>query len=479
MTYRQKSSKTLLQRRSSLSQTMQQFLDSISVIGVTLVLVQLHYKDIGGVTTPYIMMLLVLLGILAITYDKFAIYRSNNNFFDKSVILLKAWTLAFLLLIVFAFLIKQSHIYSRHLIGQLFVLGYFAQLLTNYLIRLIYKRVNGNSQNIEKVLIIGQNRLAYYLQQKVSNNPWMGEQVIGFVRLPGDDKPASGRKALGRKSDPLVLGNIEHLSAIIDQYDISTIYIVTPLKSSMYLDDIYTNTLDKHVSIHWVPDIFSLRLVNHSVKEISGIPVITLSETPLIGTRMLQKAIEDKILSILILIAIFPLLLIVSIAVKLDSPGPIFFRQNRAGWSGKSFKIWKFRSMYVHKEEGGKIKQASKNDSRITHVGAFIRKTSLDELPQIFNVLNGDMSLVGPRPHALQHDEEYSERIFDYFARHYIKPGITGLAQVRGLRGETNDVEQMVQRIESDIEYINNWSVGLDISILFRTIFSLTGKTAY
>jgi putative colanic acid biosynthesis UDP-glucose lipid carrier transferase len=180
------------------------------------------------------------------------------------------------------------------------------------------------------------------------------------------------------------------------------IYVVTPLKSSTALEDIYMNTLDKHVAIHWIPDIFSLRLVNHSVKEISGIPVITLSETPLIGTRLLLKAIEDKLLSILILIAISPILLFVALAVKLDSPGPVFFRQNRAGWSGKSFKIWKFRSMYVHQEEAGKLKQAEKNDSRITRVGAFIRKTSLDELPQIFNVLTGDMSLVGPRPHAVQ-----------------------------------------------------------------------------
>jgi len=479
MAYRQKKQKTLLQRRSSISQTLQQFFDSLSVIGVTLALIQYHYKDIGGKTTPYIIMLLVLLGVLAITYDKFAIYRSNNNFIEKSTSVLKAWSLTFLLLIVLAFLTKQSHVYSRYLIGQLFVLGYLSQLFVNYLFRIVYKKVSIKTQKVEKVIIIGQSRLAYYLQQKVSSNQWIGEQVVGFVQLPGDGRPSAGRKAPGRKSDPLLLGSIEHLSAIIDQYDISTIYVVTPLKSSKALEDIYMNTLDKHVAIHWVPDIFSLRLVNHSVKEISGIPVITLSETPLIGIRMLQKAIEDKLLSVLILIAIFPILLIVAIAVKLDSPGPIFFRQNRAGWSGKSFKIWKFRSMYVHQEEAGKIKQAEKNDSRITRVGAFIRRTSLDELPQIFNVLSGDMSLVGPRPHAVQHDKEYSERIFDYFARHHIKPGITGLAQVRGLRGETKDIEQMIQRIESDIEYINNWSVGLDISIIFRTVFALSGKNAY
>jgi putative colanic acid biosynthesis UDP-glucose lipid carrier transferase len=228
-----------------------------------------------------------------------------------------------------------------------------------------------------------------------------------------------------------------------------------------------------------VPDIFSLRLVNHSVKEIAGIPVLTLSETPLTGVHLLAKTMEDMVLSALILILISPVLLLVAIAIKLDSPGPVFFRQARAGWNGRTFKIWKFRSMYVHQPETGMLKQAGKNDPRITRVGAFIRKTSLDELPQVFNVLMGDMSLVGPRPHAIQHDEEYSRRIDDYFARHNIKPGITGLAQVRGLRGETSDIDQMAQRIEADIEYINNWSVWLDLAILIRTTTAFTGKYAY
>ncbi|HPV44351.1 MAG TPA: undecaprenyl-phosphate glucose phosphotransferase [Methylotenera sp.] len=478
MAYRQTSSKTLLQRRSNLSQILQQFLDSAAVIGITLGLMQLHADQIGQ-TAPYIIMLLMLLGNMAITYDKFAIYRSNASFADKALNLLKAWMFTFLLLIVLGFLTKQSHIYSRNLMGQLFIIGYFSQLFLHILLRIIYQKFVLGSQQSENVLIIGQSRLAYYLQDKISANPWMSEQVIGFVALPGDDIPASGRKASGRKRDPDILGSIENLPALIDQYNIDTVYVITPLKSAKALVDVYMTVLDKHVAIHWVPDIFSLRLVNHSVKEISGIPVITLSETPLIGMRLLLKAIEDKVLSILILIIISPILLLVAISVKLDSPGPVFFRQNRTGWSGKSFRIWKFRSMYVHQEEAGKLKQAEKNDSRITRVGAFIRKTSLDELPQIFNVLKGDMSLVGPRPHAIQHDKEYSQRIFDYFARHHIKPGITGLAQIRGLRGETKDINQMIQRIESDIEYINKWSVWLDITIILRTVFAFTGKSAY
>lgn len=476
MAYRQNNTKTILQRRSSLSNIFQQLLDGSVVIGTTWALT-VHYM--GGFYSPYMGMLLLMLGIMALTYDRFAIYRSNGNYVEKAFNLLKAWSLTFLILVVIAFLMKHSEIYSRSLIGKIFILGYLSQLIMHYVFRIVYQKVILHSQQNENVLIVGQSKLAYYLQHKISSNPWIGEKVIGFVKLPGDEKRKSGRKAPGREVDPMVLGNIEHLSALIDQYDINTIYVVTPLESSKSLSDIYTNTLDKHVAIHWIPDIFSLRLVNHSVKEISGIPVITLSETPLVGMRMLLKSIEDKFLSAIILVLIFPILLLVALAVKLDSPGPVFFRQNRAGWSGKSFRIWKFRSMYVHQEEPGKLKQAEKNDKRITRVGAFIRKTSLDELPQIFNVLTGDMSLVGPRPHALQHDKEYSQRIFDYFARHHIKPGITGLAQVRGLRGETVDLDQMVQRVESDIEYINNWSVSLDISILFRTVFAFTGKGAY
>jgi putative colanic acid biosynthesis UDP-glucose lipid carrier transferase len=260
---------------------------------------------------------------------------------------------------------------------------------------------------------------------------------------------------------------------------VSTVYIVTSLESSKLLEDVYFTLLDNHITVRWVPDIFSLRLVNHHLNEISGIPVLTLSETPLTGTWLIAKLLEDKILSAVILLLVSPVLLLTAIAVKLDSPGPVFFRQERAGWNGKTFHIWKFRSMRLHELEGGVVKQAEKGDPRITKLGALLRRTSLDELPQLLNVLAGDMSLVGPRPHALQHDQEYSQRLADYFARHQIKPGITGLAQVRGLRGETAEVSQMAQRIESDIEYINNWSLWLDFTILLRTTVVLTGKQAY
>lgn len=464
--------RAVLQRRSSVSNTIQAGLDGLAVIGVSLGLIAYHF---GTLTYEYTVFLLLLMGILAVVYDRYALYRSNSNFTGKVFVLLKAWTITFLLLLLIAFLTKQTDTYSRLLVGEVYVFGFVVQVLLHWLVRVSHRAMLRHSQQSENVIMIGEGRLANYLNQKISLNPWLGERVVGSVMLD-DSTDVPGRLVDGA---PTRLGSVKDLSVLIEKHDIKTAYIVIPLDASKVLEEIYFTLLDKHVAIHWVPDIFSLRLVNHSVKEIAGIPVLTLSETPLTGVHLLAKTMEDMILSAVILILICPILLLVALAVKLDSPGPVFFRQARAGWNGKTFRIWKFRSMYVHQPEPGKIKQAQRNDPRITRVGGFIRKTSLDELPQIFNVLMGDMSLVGPRPHAIQHDEEYSRRIDDYFARHNIKPGITGLAQVRGLRGETADIDQMAQRIEADIEYINNWSVWLDLAILVRTTTAFTGKHVY
>ena len=298
------------------------------------------------------------------------------------------------------------------------------------------------------------------------------------MRLQGAGEPAlePQRSAFGKIAPSL--GRLEQLIDLIAQHNVRTVYFAIPLNASEIVESLYFRLLDKHVAVHWVPDIFSLRLVNHTVSEIAGVPVLTLSETPLIGSRRLMKFVEDFCLSYVLLVLLAPVMLAIAVAIKLDSPGPIFFRQARLGWGGKRFHIWKFRSMVVHDDHGA-VTQARKGDPRITRVGAFLRRTSLDELPQIFNVILGEMSLVGPRPHAVQHDAEYAQHIAHYFARHNIKPGITGLAQVRGHRGETREIEQMMLRVESDIEYINNWSVWLDLAILLRTTRALTGKNAY
>ena len=467
--------RSVLQRRSSISNSIQAGLDGLAVVAVAYGLVDYH---IGILDSAYVIMLLLLMGSLAIIYDYYAIYRTNTSFTIKAFRLFKAWTVCFSFLVVMAFLTRQSEAYSRILVGQLYVLGLAAQLLLHLAMRLVQKTMLKHAHEPENAIIIGTGRLANFLYQKISSNPWIGEKVLGCVQIKAGDEAGQGNTA-GTFVQPPFLGSIKDLDGLIDRLKVHTVYFVTPLDDADVIEELYFKLLDKHVAVHWVPDIFSLRLVNHCVREIAGIPILTLSETPLIGTRLLLKTLEDFVLSAVILIMITPVLLVVAIAIKLDSTGPVFFRQKRMGWNGRIFRIWKFRSMVVHQPQDGVIKQAEKNDPRVTRVGAFIRRTSLDELPQIFNVLTGDMSLVGPRPHAIQHDEEYSRRINDYFARHNIKPGITGLAQVRGFRGETKSIEQMIQRVESDIEYINNWSLWLDLTILVRTTAAFTGKSAY
>lgn len=474
MTFQSGGRRSILQRRSSTSNTIQAGLDGIAVTGVAWWLI--NYQ-IGYLTPAYVILLLLLLGALAVVYDHYAIYRSNAGFTLKAFRLFKAWTATFAFLVAVAFLTKQSEQYSRVLVAQIYVLGLSAQLLLHVAMRAVQKKILQHSAQSENVLIIGSGRLASYLHRKISDNPWLGERVVGCVLIKAEDDQGAVSEDPRRLP---VLGNLCALDELIERYSIRAVYFVTPLDASEVFEDVYFKLLDRHIAVHWVPDIFSLRLINHSVREIAGIPVLTLSETPLTGMRLFLKNLEDVALASLALILATPLLLVITLAIKLDSPGPVFFRQERMGWNGEIFRIWKFRSMLVrHQLEGDIVKQAQKKDPRVTRVGAFIRRTSLDELPQLLNVLMGEMSLVGPRPHAVQHDVEYSRRITDYFARRNIKPGITGLAQVRGFRGETRDIEQMIQRVESDIEYINNWSLWLDFVILLRTVFAFTGKQAY
>ena len=474
--------RSVLQRRRSLINVLQPLLDGLAIIGVAWFFINLN---IGYLTQDYIIFLLVLLGLVSVTYDRFAIYRTSSSFYRKLFSLFNAWFISFLALFVVGFLTNQSYIYSRDFIIELFIVGFVVQAIIHFVVRSINYRINKHSQTTDNVIIVGQGQLANYLEHKITANPWLNQRVIGNVSI---DENTKRRKKFEKSelndyptSRIILLGNVSELPLLIDEHAIDTVYIVTPLESSTVLEELYFVLLDKHVTIHWIPDIFSLRLINHSVKEIAGIPVLTLSETPLTGISRLAKSVEDKILSSLILIAISPVLLVIALLIKIDSPGPVFFRQNRTGWNGKTFSIWKFRSMVAQNQvlDNAVVKQAERNDPRITKIGAFIRKTSIDELPQLFNVITGDMSLVGPRPHAVQHDEVYSERINNYYARHNIKPGMTGLAQVRGYRGETVEIDQMTKRIESDIEYINNWSIWLDLSILIRTIRVFTSKDVY
>ena len=225
-----------------------------------------------------------------------------------------------------------------------------------------------------------------------------------------------------------------------------------------------------YANIRLVPDWFSLKLLNHGVSEAVGIPMLDLSYSPVAGSVRLTKAIEDLVLGAIIFMLISPLLVFIAIAVKATSPGPVLFKQKRHGWNGEVINVYKFRSMFVHENKGA-VAQATRSDARVTPLGSFLRRSSLDELPQFFNVLQGRMSIVGPRPHAVEHNDYYKELVPRYMLRHKVKPGITGWAQINGFRGETDTLEKMEKRVEYDLYYIEHMSVWLDLKIIALTLF--------
>jgi putative colanic acid biosynthesis UDP-glucose lipid carrier transferase len=272
-----------------------------------------------------------------------------------------------------------------------------------------------------------------------------------------------------------VLGSISALPDYVRAHGIDIIYIALPMASQPRILKLLEELRDTTLSIYFVPDIFVSDLIQARLDTIGDLPVVAVCETPFYGFNGLVKRLADYLLASLIMVLIAPMLIAIAIGVKLSSPGPVLFKQRRYGVDGRKIVVYKFRTMTVA-EDGEVIKQATKNDDRITPFGAFLRKTSLDELPQFINVLQGRMSVVGPRPHAVAHNELYRKLIRGYMIRHKVRPGITGLAQVNGYRGETDTVEKMKARIEYDLAYLRNWSLVLDLQIILKTIVVVLKK---
>jgi putative colanic acid biosynthesis UDP-glucose lipid carrier transferase len=276
-----------------------------------------------------------------------------------------------------------------------------------------------------------------------------------------------------------VLGTLDDLVEQAREGKIEIVYITLPLRAEERIRRLIAKLSETTASVYVVPEFFVSDLMNLTWSNVGDLPAISVFETPFFGVDGLLKRTEDFVLgSIILLIVLIPMI-IISIGIKLTSPGPVFFRQTRYGLRGEKIDVWKFRTMTVC-ENGSDVKQVTRDDSRVTRFGSFLRKSSLDELPQFFNVLQGSMSIVGPRPHAIAHNEQYRKLVDGYMLRHKVKPGITGLAQISGWRGETDTLEKMKKRVECDLAYIRNWSLLLDIRIIFKTITSeFTGDSAY
>jgi putative colanic acid biosynthesis UDP-glucose lipid carrier transferase len=329
------------------------------------------------------------------------------------------------------------------------------------------------AQGVRRTAVIaGESQLGRELAGRIRANPFLGVRVAGFF----EDRSA-GRDGTARS--PEVLGSLGDLAEYVKRNRVDQIYVTLPMASQPRILKLLDELHDTTASIYFTPDIFLFDLIQARVDSIGGMPVVAVCETPFHGFNRIVKRALDLLLAASILLLISPLLLAIAIGVKLSSPGPVIFKQRRYGIDGKDIMVYKFRSMTVQ-EDGDSIRQATRNDSRITPFGALLRRTSMDELPQFINVLQGRMSVVGPRPHAVAHNELYRKLIKGYMIRHKVKPGITGLAQVNGLRGETEALDQMQARIDYDLAYLRNWSVSLDLMIVAKTVVVvLCDRNAY
>ncbi len=314
----------------------------------------------------------------------------------------------------------------------------------------------------KRALIVGMNEQGLALANKISASPFSTMELVGFVDSRNTDRLDTG-------SPHKLLAKLDQLASQVKSQNIQLIYLSLPMASQPRILQVLDDLKDTTASIYFVPDMFVTDLIQGQSSMVCGTPVISVCETPFKATNGVVKRLADIVFSVLILIMIFPLLLVIAAAVKLGSPGPVIFKQRRYGLDGEEILVYKFRSMTVT-EDGGSIKQAQKNDARITPLGAFLRRSSLDELPQFVNVLQGRMSIVGPRPHAVAHNELYRKLIKGYMVRHKVKPGITGWAQVNGYRGETDTLDKMQGRIDFDLDYLRNWSLQLDAQIILKTI---------
>lgn len=365
-----------------------------------------------------------------------------------------AWTLSFITIVAFMVMTKSTEQYSRIWLGTWIVLAIPMALIIRFSLYRILMVFRRRWRNTRHVLLIGNGRDFEAVREYFSKDNSHGYRLRHIIKHNTD----------------------QQTQAVLEQYlakneCIDECWLCVPFNKNSILQPVMFALRHSTANIRYMPGLQDLQLLNHSISKIGEFFTLNISCSPMDGSSTMIKRATDIIIGSLILLLVAPVMVGVAIAVKLSSPGPVFFKQFRHGAFGQQVKVYKFRSMKVHQEGKGKVTQATRGDSRVTRVGAFIRRTSLDELPQFINVLQGRMSIVGPRPHALAHNEYYKDLVESYMKRHKVKPGITGLAQVRGFRGETDTLEKMQRRVECDLEYINNWSLWLDIRIIFATVF--------
>ncbi|MBU1237950.1 MAG: undecaprenyl-phosphate glucose phosphotransferase [Gammaproteobacteria bacterium] len=411
----------------------------------------------GELTPPFLILSLL---VFSLTFPGPARLQLSPWRAAKEIIL--SWLAIAALLLFFGYASRYLGIFDIRAKKIWLWLAPLCQLVAHFAFRRSLPILQALQGEQQRVIIAGMNAQGIALAERIQESRYSSARLDGFF----DDRVG---KRIPTQSKFPVLGTLNDLPQYTKDHHVDGIYISLPMATQPRTLSLLDQLRDTTASIYFVPDTFVTDLIQARMDTVGGIPVVAVCETPFAGANGVLKRASDIFLSSLILVLLLPVLLVIGIAVRLDSPGPVIFRQRRYGLGGEEIIVYKFRSMTVC-EDGGNIQQAKQNDQRITRLGAFLRKTSLDELPQFINVLQGRMSIVGPRPHAIAHNEMYRKLISGYMVRHKVKPGITGWAQVNGLRGETETVDKMKQRIDYDLEYLRNWSLRLDLDIILRTI---------
>lgn len=421
---------------------------------------------------------LLLIAVFIVSFQLIAealdLYRSWRGFRTTEMLKNTAycWTITSTCTLTLGFFLVDANTQPQSAILVWFASSLAALLSWRYVMRKFLFKIRRSGMNSRQSIVVGATRTGYNLARQIKENEQLGIQFNGIFDDRAEDR-------LAKKFKDQVLGSIEDAIEMAKSNKVDYIYIALPMSAEKRIRFILEKCSDTTANVYIVPNFFIYNLMNARWQSIGSVQALSVYDTPFQGANDLLKRVEDVVLGCIILLMLTIPMLIIAAAVKLTSPGPVIFKQKRYGLDGKQILVYKFRSMTAQ-DNGPVVKQATKNDPRITKLGAFLRKTSLDELPQFINVVQGRMSIVGPRPHAVAHNEEYRKLIKGYMLRHKVRPGITGWAQVNGFRGETDTIDKMVKRVEYDLEYIHRWSVWLDIKIVFMTIFKgFTNKNAY
>jgi putative colanic acid biosynthesis UDP-glucose lipid carrier transferase len=450
---------------------LQRLMDAILVIGSFRIIAWFYHVPIGRYHVEFAVVAAFCFYVVGQARGIYGSWRISTIRSEIGEIIL-VWIIAFVLVLSIAYVTKTSAIFSRRVVLTWLVLSPAFLLAARLSVRMVLHELRHRGRNTRTAAIVGTNRVALQMAERINAMSWAGLIFKGFY----DDLPI---EPLSPEQPPELAGDLTELLTQAHAGKIDAVYIALPMHDEQRIVNLVNRFSDTTASLYLLPDSFVFELMNARWISLDGLPIISIFETPFYGVDGWVKRMEDIILSSLILSVIALPMLLIALAVKLTSPGPILFKQRRYGLKGEVVYVWKFRSMTVC-EDGADIPQAKHGDTRITPFGSFLRRTSLDELPQFFNVLQGTMSVVGPRPHAVAHNEEYRRMIHGYMLRHKVKPGITGWAQVNGWRGETDTLDKMQKRVEYDLYYIQEWSLWLDLKIVWLTIWrGFGGRNAY